>query len=717
MERPSGAPQTLQGDPTVSPPGEYTGDKVEKLDAPAGETPEVEGDQGPTGETPGEDMEPPGFFETVGGIVGGLMDAVGIDLGGLTDALRSIPTTDDGLKDAKVGRAAPVPLEDDTDPQRTDEQQSELKDKSAELKTQGREDAAQPMGEDQIFPTVPGETLTGAGAGGSGQDPQQQGAAGGPASPQLPADVLGAVAEHEQGPQIQAAFGQGQERMLTEKTAKDEGFLTKQREHDQRVQAEIDANSSEQESVRTGAATEVEDARQQWQQEQDEQLAEVEEESGAEYERVRDDIETKKTETDDEVETTTQEENDRIQTEKTKAETEAQETRDEGEEESGNWLSEAIDWIKEQFNKLKNAIVEVFNAAREAVVGIIEEFKQTVFDLIDAARNFIVDAINVFADILIGLGDILLAGFPELRDKWRDTINGARDAAIDTVNDLADGLKERIGSFLDGLAAGLTALLDVLEAGLLAAVDVVEGVVTTAMEIAGGLLSAYGDLAVIAVDIMADPGGWIGKLGASAEDGAKNHLFNEIQKGVKQWVAEKIQEILGLDQETFQLLVNGGMTAEEMVEMAWEAALPQLPIIIGELVITKVVAKLIPGAGWILAILDAIQTAIGALGAILRAFQLVLAFLKAVKGGGAGKQFAVAVAAGVVALLELIYQALVSGIAKYMGKVTGRLKSRANDMKRDGGPNGRDEQDRRETQQTQQQVRNAEQDMRTPPPA
>ncbi|MCZ0993770.1 hypothetical protein O1L44_12560 [Streptomyces noursei] len=104
---------------------------------------------------------------------------------------------------------------------------------------------------------------------------------------------------------------------------------------------------------------------------------------------------------------------------------------------------------------------------------------------------------------------------------------------------------------------------------------------------------------------------------------------------------------------------------------------------------TKIVAKLIPGAGWVMAAIDAIRTAWGALSAILRALSMVLDWLKAVRAGGAGILFAKAVAAGVVALLETLYQWLLNGIGKYVAKVGQRLKGVAARLGKGFGKEGR----------------------------
>ncbi|UQI46376.1 DUF4157 domain-containing protein [Streptomyces sp. HU2014] len=674
MRRPSGAPGTLHGPARVAAPGEYSKDAVGRVDAPQGRTPDVEGGTVPSGENPAEKVEEPGWFDVAMGILGKIASAF-VSMDDLTESLSGMPTRDKSLN-TTVGKASKVPVTEDADPGRTDRQRTNLTDKGRELRTAGREDAARPMGEDRIFPDVPEETLTGEVPRGQGQERGGAGAGGAPAG-QVPVEAASVVAEQEKGPEIQAGFGRGKEAMGTERRTKDTGFEESQAQHRKDVDAEIAADTEAQAGERGQAVSAVSQAREQWQREQDDKLAEIDGKTGTEHEKARKDIEDKRTKTDADVEKRTKDDNDRIGSEREKAEKGAEAKRDEGKKESGNWLSRAVDWVKDQFTKLKNAIVDLFNAARRAVTGIINEFKKAAFDLIDGARKFIVGAINVFADVLIGFGNVLLAAFPEARDKWRNFINNKRDAAINKVNEYADRLKKRVGELLDKLGKALTALLDVLEAGLLAAVSIVENAVVDALKFAEFALNTLGEFAAIAMDIASDPGGWIGKLKESAVDGAKNHLFNEVQRAVKAWFDQKVQEIVGVPKHMFDVLLKGCLTVAKIGRMAWEAVVANLPLIIGELVIEKVVARLIPGAGWVLAIIDGIKTAWGALQAILSAMNLVLGYLKAVKAGKAGPLFAKAVAAGVVALLEMLYQWLLSGIAKYMKKVTSKLKGLA----------------------------------------
>ncbi|URN11230.1 hypothetical protein LUW77_02480 [Streptomyces radiopugnans] len=91
-----------------------------------------------------------------------------------------------------------------------------------------------------------------------------------------------------------------------------------------------------------------------------------------------------------------------------------------------------------------------------------------------------------------------------------------------------------------------------------------------------------------------------------------------------------------------------------------------------------------------MAIIDAFKAAWESLSEILRAFGAFMDYLKAVKGGNAGVLFAKAVASGVVALLELAYQALLSGIGKYVGKVGDRLKGVAANLGKKPGSKDED---------------------------
>ncbi|MFI8893528.1 eCIS core domain-containing protein [Streptomyces paradoxus] len=673
-QRPSGSPRTVPGGPKAAAPGTYTNAKVARTEAAPGRTPEITGDRKPHGEVPGANVPEPSWWDialTIGAqLLGKLLKEI-LPLDDLIDSILGLPTKDEGLQDARVGDAPRLPLENDSDPRRTDEQGRKLDDRKNELHQSGREDAARPMGEDQIYPDVPKETLTGKVTGG------KKGAKGGGtrsvSGGGVPVESASAVAEHDRGPQIQAGFSQGRQKMGQERQTKDKKAADDRKQHDQNLQKEVTASGKKQADARDKGRSDIADSRDRWRKEQDDKVSEIDDKKGKKYDKVRDDIKKKEEDTDKDVDKRTEDDNKKIDDEQTGAEKEAEKKQQDGKDDADNWLEEAIEKLKEFFENLKNAIKSVFEKARQVVTDLIDKFKQQVFKLIDDARNWVIDQINTFADALIALGDELLADYPAMRDKWRNTIDGARDWAVQKVNEAADALKEVAGKLLDGLCGALLAGLDVLEGGLLAAVDIAETVTVGALEFGAAAVAALGEWAAIFNDIVSDPGDWIGKAGAAAETGAKEHLFEEIKTAVRAWFNQKVQEIIGIPMEDFQELVSGGVTVEQMAQLAWDEALPQLPVIIGVMVVEKVVAKLIPGAGWVMAVIDALQTAWGALSEILAAFGLFMDFLKSVKSGNGALPFAKAVAAGVVALLELVYEFLVEGVSRFMGKVAERL--------------------------------------------
>ncbi|MFJ9854116.1 DUF4157 domain-containing protein [Streptomyces sp. NPDC101150] len=696
VERPAGSPKTVPGGPKPAAPGTYTNAKVSRTDAAQGKTPEIDGEQRPEGEPPTADMPEPSWWDigvTIGAKLLGKVLKKLLPLDDLIDSILDLPSTDPGMQGTKVGDAPGLPLQDDSDPQRTDEQGQKLDERKNELHQSGREDAARPMGEDQIYPDVPRETLTGKVPGGKGK---KAGQAGGRKAPTggVPIESASALAEHDRGPQIQTAFGNGRQQMTDERRTKDQKAKDDKQRHDRDLKREVDANSKTQATERAKGRSEISHHRDTWRKEQDDKVSEIDGKKGKRYDHVRGKIKEKEKETDDHVKTRTKEDNEKIKGHQTGAKEKAEQKKKDSKDNADNWLDGAINELKSWFKEIKKAIKGFFDAARKAVTGLIDAFKSEVFKFIDKARGWVVDRINEFADGLIALGDELLADYPAMRNKWRNTINGARNYAVRKVNEAADALKKVVGGLLDGLSDALVAGLDLMEDGLLKAVDVVENVTVGTLEWAKGVVEALGEWAAIFNDIVSDPGGWISKAGDAARTGAREYLFEETKSAVKKWINEKIQEITGLSPEDFQALIDGDVTADEMGKMAWDAALPNLPQIIGELVIKQVVARLIPGAGWVMTIIDALKTAWASLSKILAAFGLFMDFLKAVKSGNAARPFAKAVAAGVVALLELIYQALINGIQKYMGKVTSKLGGMLKNIRgkrRPGGHDGPDE--------------------------
>ena len=677
MQRPAGAPQTLEGKPKADAPAQYSKDPAQKSEAPEQQKAEVTGDKKPDGPIEAEKAEPPSGWQTfkmaLGFGLGKVASFFGfkVDASELAAKFAGLPTKDEALKQAQVGDAPGVQMQGVAE-QTAGEQGASVDTKGQETVATGRDDAARPMGEDQVYPDVPKEQLTAKVPGPQGG---QSGApATGAGTGAVPPDAASAVAEHERGPQFQAAFTQGQKGMSDGRQTKDRDFRDSQDKHKQQVAKEIETNTKSQSDEREKALGEVTDHRADWRKEQDGELKKLGDKKTERHEKVRKDVKDKEEQTDKDVAKQKDDHDKQIQDKNAQAEQDAEKKKNDSVKESGNWVTKAFDWIKNKVIEIKNAIVGVIRAARDAVIGFIKNFKDTVEGWINDARTFIVDTIKNLINDLIQFAKDMVQAIIDLADRIRKLITSLIEDAIALVNKLAAMLKQIVTDLLNALGKLLSDILNVLWKMLKDALKQVVDGIKAVLDYASKLLSALGEWMVIAVDFLSDPGGWLSGLKNSAVDGAKNHLFAEVSSSVKQWFKDKIQEIIGLPKAIFDQLLNGGFTLDGIVKEAWDAVEPQLPIIIGQMVMTKIVAKLIPGAGWVLAVIDFLQTAWGALSAILRALTAVLDWLKAVRLGGAGVLFAKAVASGVVALLETLYQWLLNSVRKYVAKVGQRLK-------------------------------------------
>ncbi|MFD6286820.1 DUF4157 domain-containing protein [Streptomyces sp. NPDC060205] len=694
MQRPAGAPQTLQGKPKADAPAQYSQDPAQKSEAPEEKKAEVKGAKEPEGQIEAEKAEEPGGWDTfkmaLGFGIGWLADKLGfeVDAQELAAKFAGLPTKDEALKQAQAGNAPGVELRGEAEGA-AGEQGAAVDTKGQETVTTGRDDAARPMGENQVYPDAPKEQLKAkvpGAEGGRGGGPE-----GGASTGAVPPEAASEVAEHDRGPQFRAAFSDGQKGISEGRQTKDRDFRDSQAKHKQKVDAEIAANTESQAGEREKALGDVTAQRADWRKEQDEELKNLGTKKSERHDKVRKDVQDKEKKTDDDVAKEKTDGDKKIQDANTKAEQDAEKKRDDSVNESGNWISKAFDWLKEKVIEIKNAIVRVIRAARDAVIGFIKNFRTTVERWINEARKFIVDAIKNLIDDLIEFAKALVRGIIELAARIRKFISDLISAAIALVNRLAKMLKQIVTDLLNAIGKLLGSILSILRKMLLDVVKAVVAAVKTVLDYASKLLSALGEFMMIAVDFLSDPGGWLSGAKNSAVDGAKNHLFREVQAAVKQWFQSKIEEIIGIPKAIIDKLLKGGFTLERIVKETWDAIVPQLPFIIGEIVITKVIAKLIPGAGWAMAVIDAIRTAIGALSEILRAIGAVITWLRAVRQGGAGILFAKAVAAGIVALLELAYEALLSGIGKYVAKVGRRLKGVAAKLGKEkpGGGDGK----------------------------
>ncbi|MEW2624192.1 DUF4157 domain-containing protein [Streptomyces sp. NPDC048106] len=665
-ERPSGAPQTRSAPPQAAPAAPQVTGKVERVGPEEqGDEQKAKGGVKAEGRQPAANVPappPPAAPDK------GLSEAEAKHVEATAD---SIPTTDPALENKTVGPAPRIRLEGASDPTRTDDQAKALKDKQSDLMTTGRADAATPMGEDQIFPDVPREKLTGKASGGAGG-----GKGGALEATPAPKAGVGAVAKQEKGAEITGAAGRAQGDLGAREKEHQRGEQKAKQDKQAEIDREVERDTAQQAAERGRVAQETRKQREDWRTEQDKTIEDADKRSGDEHDKKNKEIVQARDDKDKEIGARKDKDNARIDTEREKAEKDAKKKKEE-KKPSGGLLGWVAGKVADFFKGLLAAVTAIFDAARKAVNGIIDTFKEWADQAIDFVRDLAVKAINALADVLIALGDTLLAAFPALRDRFRKAIEGLRDAAVATVNRLADGLKKAVNALLDTLAAGLNKLLDVLEAGVKAVIKAYQSVIVGAIKFAQAAIEALGKFAALVADIAPDPGGWISKAGSSAKTGITDHLWGAVKVAVKQWFDTKVEGILGLGKAVIDVLVKGCVSIKQIGKMAWDAVIASLPMMIASLVIEKVVSMIVPAAGAILTIVQGLMSAWQTVSSILSAFSKFWAYLKAVKAGPAACLFAEAVAAGVVALLDFITNFLLQRLSSATKGVGKRLKAMA----------------------------------------
>lgn len=666
-ERPSGAPQTRSAPPEAAPEAAQVTGKVERIGPEdQGDKQKAKGGDKAEGKEATADVPPPAAPAVPDK---GLSEAEAKNVEAAADA---VPTTDPELENKTVGPAPKIRLEGASDPTRTDDQAKALKDKQSDLQTTGREDAAKPLGEDQIFPNAPAEQLHGKASGGAGG-----GKAGALEATPAPKAGVGAVAKQEKGTEITGGAGKAQGDLDAKDKEHQQSEQQAKQDKQTEINSEVERNTAQQTAERGRVAQETRKQREDWRGEQDKKVEDADKQSDDEHGKKNKEIVKARDDKDKEVGERKDKDNASIDTERENAEKEAQKKKEEKKKPSGGLFGWIADKVADFFKGLLAAVTAVFDAARKAVNGIIDQFKEWANQAIDFVRDLAIKAINALADVLIAIGDTLLAAFPELRDRFRKAIEGLRDAAIAKVNQLADSLKKAVNALLDVLAAGLNKLLDVLEAGVKAVIKAYQAIIVGAIKFAQAAIEALGKFAALVADIAPDPGGWISKAGSSAKTGITDHLWGAIKVAVKGWFDTKVEGILGLGKAVIDVLVKGCVSIKQIGKMAWEAITASLPMMIATLVIEKVVSMIVPAAGAILTIIQGLMAAWSTVSSILSAFGKFWAYLKAVKAGPAACLFAEAVAAGVVALLDFITNFLLQKLSSATKGVGKRLKGMA----------------------------------------
>ncbi|TMC62502.1 MAG: hypothetical protein E6J16_11300, partial [Chloroflexota bacterium] len=583
--------------------------------------------------------------------------------------IRAPVASDSGLE-LKPGPLPQLPLEGSADPGSVQQHRSHLR-AGLELEHKsGQQDAAHPLGEDEIFPTVPAETLRAAVA----QSPGANGHAAGAPEGAEDDQAASIIAEEEKGVEIQGAVGVGLSSLASQRQDYAQRTAGERAKADAEMTQLEQTNSQEQTGERAAAKREVLGVRRQWTGAQQQLVAGAQSEADAR--------------TGEAIQTVAQE---RAVAEQQAAshyregQAAAERARHEGEQQAaaerqkaqgpGGLIGAIGSAAQSLFDKAKQAVQSVFDRAKQLVRSAIETAQQLATAVMERARQTIVGAIRAAGSLLVAIGDRVLVALPALRSRFRKAIQDRIAAAEAVVNKLANGLKQVVQGALNLLGTALSAAIGLLHQGKQAALDSVRATVQGALAFAKGALAAFGTFAVLVKDIAAGPGQWLSNLASGVRDGIRNYLWVEIKTAVQGWFTDKVQEVVGVGQAIWHLLQRGGISFSEIAGMVWEGLKAAIPGILIALLIEKLMSLIVPAVGAIITIIQSIQAAWGSLGRILHAFEAFFAFLKQVKLGTAGPQFAKAVAAGAIAAVEFVSNFLMNRLKGAASSVSNRLRA------------------------------------------
>ncbi|MDQ2809092.1 MAG: hypothetical protein M3Z04_19635, partial [Chloroflexota bacterium] len=579
-----------------------------------------------------------------------------------------------------VGPAPKLTLSGDTDPSRVQQQQATVTQTTAQMTQQGAQDAAVPMGEDNIHPDVPHEILKaevggagGATGGAAGDHAALAGAAGGAGG----TDAVSIIAQQQRGDQIRAAVAQGQAAMAAKRQEHTAAVTKEQAGNKQAVDKLIADNATAQEKQRAEAQTGVQKIRADWTKEQRNLTTKAGSDATTVTRDANSKVQSEQTRADSEAATHVDAGNGEIANARTQAEREAGAKREEakGKSDDGGVFGWIADKVSSFFEGLKNAIVGIFDAARKLVTAAIDKARQLATAVIDKARQAVVGLIEAAGKALLAITDTLLAAFPALRDRFHSLIEKAVKAATDVVNKLAQQLKDGVLAALNLLGKALNAALGLLQQGLLSVLDTVKNAVKGAIDFAKAAIEALGEFASLVGDIAGNPGAWLHNLAAGVMDGLKNHLWAALKGAVQGWFHSKVDGLLGLGQTIWAVLTKGGISLAQVGKMAWEALKAAIPAALIQILVEKLVSMIVPAAGAIMAIIEGLRAAWASASRILQAMQRFIAFLKAVKSGNAGPAFGAAVAAGAVAVIDFVANWLLTKIKGAATTVGNKIKN------------------------------------------
>jgi hypothetical protein len=581
-----------------------------------------------------------------------------------------IPLRDPGLE-LKAGPLPHLPSEGNADPATVQQQHRQVIGQVERERLAEGQVAKQPLGEDQIFPRVPPETLRGLVPGtavANGHGAAIDRAEGD--------DAASIIAQQEKGDEIRGAISAGLSSLAERRQQYGEHSRAEHAKADAEMTQLEQANSAEQTAERAAAKQDVLSLRSQWSQGQHELVTGAQREADAKTRETLAIAAQERGAAEQQAATHYKQGQQEADLARRQAEQQAAAEKKKAQS-SGGLLGAIGSAAQSVFDKAKQAVQSVFDRARLLVKSAIERAQQLATEVLERARVLIVGTLRAAGNALTAIGDRVLVAFPVLRDRFRRLIQDRIAAAEASVNRLAAALKQSVQAVLNGLSTVLVTAIGLMRQGMQAAIHAVGVTVRGALDFARGAIAALGTFAVLVKDIATNPGRWVSNLVAAARDGIKNHLWPDLKAAVQVWFNEKLDTVLGLGSAVWSLLKRGGITVAQVATTAWEGLKAIIPQTVIWVLIEKLVALIVPAAAAVMLIIQALQAAWSSIGRIIQAADAFVAFLKGVRWGNAGPLFANALAKGAVAAIEFVSQFLLQRLMGAASAVAGKIRTLA----------------------------------------
>lgn len=209
-------------------------------------------------------------------------------------------------------------------------------------------------------------------------------------------------------------------------------------------------------------------------------------------------------------------------------------------------------------------------------------------------------------------------------------------------------------------------------------------------------------------------GAFLSSAASQAQDGVRNNLWDSLKEAFKEWFFNKVpglQLLMNLPPNWLEMLTTLASSMIGLITENLPLMMPAIAVAAMTWLATQLALKLIPGAGAIMAVIDAIRAAWGLVQSLFSAASAFLEFVKQVAAPGNGAaSFARALAHGIVGAVDMVLTFLgvdalirrvLGAIMRPFGRIVARIQQRFRQFmerrrRRSGGGRGADRRRRRD---------------------